>query len=873
MRGSLPEGTITFLFTDIEGSTRMLQRLGDRYTDVLGTHARLLRDAAARHGGYEVDTYGDSFFITFTDAGEAISAAVDAQRSLLSFPWLHGSPVLVRMGLHTGTAAIVDADYVGFDVHRASRIASAAHGGQIVVSAETHRAVDGTVDGVEFLDLGEHVLKDIDEPEHIHQVLADGLRTEFSPLRSLEPSTNIPRRAGTMVGRRREFAELRRLVGDAATRIVTVKGPGGTGKTRLAGAVALDALVEFSGGAWFVDLTPVSDPHQVSVEIATVIGASLEYGRPPLDQLVDTIGRRRLLLLLDNFEQVISAAHVVARLVERCPRLTVLVTSRVVLSLRDEEVFPVAPLSLPPAATRDAVERSDAGALFVERARTARPDFRLTDANAVAVAEVCELVDGLPLAIELAAARIKLFTAEQLRLRLDRGLRVLSGGPGDAPERHQTMRATIEWSVRLLTPQELALFRDFAVFRGGATVDAIARVAAPDDEATVTLAALLDHSLVRQIADEHGEVRVDMLHIIGEYARDLLDASPDTPELRKRHAVYYLALAEAASTAGDDDTTGAELDNLRTALDTLLDQAGRGDSEAAELGLRLANTLGQFWYRHSHLQEGISNLERSLEVCSDVDELRRATALRHLGTLLETRRDVEAARARFEEALATYRRRGDREGEAKCLNSLGVVARTAGDLPGAEAYLVESLALRRELGDIPGTANRLSNLALVLIDRGEIARALDLLTEVAVLDRTAGDKWAIACSANNLGVAHLLDGHPEVGEPFITDALRTFVEYGDDDGVAESLEALAGIAFANGDVVRTLRLASAADALRERAGIPPVGVDRQRLDRWIAEASAALTADAVARAQDQGRQMTTDQAARYALEQVVTAPT
>ena len=305
--------------------------------------------------------------------------------------------------------------------------------------------------------------------------------------------------------------------------------------------------------------------------------------------------------------------------------------------------------------------------------------------------------------------------------------------------------------------------------------------------------------------------------------------------------VYYLALAEAASTAGDDDTTGAELDNLRTALDTLLDRAGRGDSEAAELGLRLANTLGQFWYRHSHLQEGISILERSLEVCSDVDELQRATALRHLGTLLETRRDVDAARARFEEALATYRRRGDREGEAKCLNSLGVVARTAGDLPGAEAYLVESLALRRELGDVPGTANRLSNLALVLIDRGEIARALDLLTEVAVLDRTAGDKWAIACSANNLGVAHLLDGHPEIGEPFITDALRTFVEYGDDDGVAESLEALAGIAAAKCDVVRTLRLASAADALRERAGIPPVGIDRQRLDRWIAQASAALS--------------------------------
>ena len=297
-----------------------------------GTHARLLREAAAGHGGYEVHTYGDAFFMAFSDAGEAIVAAVEAQRTLLSFPWLHGSPVLVRMGLHTGTAAIVNADYVGIDVHRASRIASAAHGGQVVVSAETHRAVGGAVDGVTFLDLGEHVLKDLDGPEHIRQLLAEGLPAEFPPIRSLE-STNIPRRAGTLVGRRHEFAELRRLVGDAATRIVTVTGPGGTGKTRLAGAVALDALAEFSGGAWFVDLTPISDPDQVNIEIVTVVGASLESGRPPLDLLVGTIGRRRVLLLLDNFEHVTSAAHMVARLVERCPRLTVVVTSRVVLSL------------------------------------------------------------------------------------------------------------------------------------------------------------------------------------------------------------------------------------------------------------------------------------------------------------------------------------------------------------------------------------------------------------------------------------------------------------------------------------------------------------------------------------------------------------
>jgi predicted ATPase/class 3 adenylate cyclase len=868
--GSLPDGTVTFLFTDIEGSTRLLQRLGAGYIDVLGTHARLVRETAAQHGGYELDTSGDSFFIAFAAAGEGVAAAVDAQRALLGFPWPHGSPVLVRMGLHTGTAAIVNADYVGFDVHRASRIASAAHGGQVVVSAETHAAVEGTVDGVTFADLGEHLLKDLDEPEHLRQVLAQGLPTGFAPLRSLEPPTNIPRRAGTLVGRRREFAELRTLICDAAARIVTVTGPGGTGKTRLAGAIALEALVDFSGGAWFVDLTAVTDADQVVVEIATVVGVSLESGRPPLDLVVETIGRRRVLLLLDNFEHVIAAARVVARLVERCPRVTVVVTSRVVLSLRDEVVFPVAPLGLPLGRTRDAVEQSDAGALFVERARMARPDFRLSDANAAVVAEVCELVDGLPLAIELAAARIKVFTADQLRQRLDQRLRLLTGGPSDAPQRHQTMQATIEWSFRLLPPAEQMLLRNLAVFSGGATLDAIAHVVTVDDEAAEPLTALVDHSLVRQIADEHGDVRFDLLHVIGEYARSQLDISSDAQQVRDRHARYYLGLAEAASAAGDDDTLGREHDNLRAALNSLLERAGVGDWDAAELCMRLANSLGQFWYRHGHLQVGISLLERTLGPASDVDEVQRATALRFLGTLLETRRDVSGARACFEEALGIYQRRGDRTGEAKCLNSLGVVARTAGDLTAAETYFVESLALRRELGDVPGTANRLSNLALVLVDRGEIGRALDLLAEAENLDRAAGDQWGIACSANNRGVAHLLDGHPEIGEPLIADALRAFVEFGDDDGVAESLEALAGIAAAKHDPIRTLRLASASDALRERAGIPPVGIDRQRLDHWITQASAALTADAVARAQDQGRQMTTDQAVRYALEETIT---
>ena len=869
----MPQGTITFLFTDIEGSTRLFQRLGGGYSEVLATHARLLREALARHGGCEVGTHGDAFFIAFSDPDNAVAAAIDAQRSLLREPWPHGSPVLVRMGLHTGTAAIVDDDYVGFDVHRAARIAAAAHGGQVVVSAETYDAVAGIVDGGTFLDLGEHVLKDLDEPEHIRQVLADGLSGDFPPLKSLEPTTNIPRRAGTLVGRRREFAELRRLACDPTTRIVTVTGPGGVGKTRLAGAVALDALAEFSGGALFVDLTSLREADQVVNEVAGVLGTSPESGRPLLDGLVERIGRRRVLLVLDNFEQVMPAAPVVAQLVERCPRLTVVVTSRVVLSLRDEITFLVPPLGLPSGTSRDEVEDSDACTLFVEKARVARPGFRLSDADAAVVADVCELLDGLPLAIELAAARIKLFTPEQLRLRLHTRLRELAGGAADAPDRHRAMHATIDWSFQLLTTTEQMFFRDLAVFRGGATLDAIAQVVAADDDAIEPLTALVNHNLVRQTDDERGEMRFDLLHVIREYALDQFESSSDTDNVRDRHSRYYVSFAEAVGTPqGGDTTLAIEYENLQSALDWLLDRSAlRDDREASTLALRLANTLGRFWYRHGHLQEGVARLEHALALASDVDEMQRATALRHLGTLLETRRDVRAARACLEEALAICRRRGDRASEAGCLNSLGIVARTAGDLAQAETNFLDSLALRRELDDAAGTATTLSNLALVVMDSDQVARALELLHEAHAIDRTAGNRWELACSSNNLGVAHLLDGHPEIGEPFIAEALRTFVELGDDDGVAESLEAIAGVAASKNEAVRTLRLASAANALRQRAGIPPVEVDHQRLDRWVAQASAVLTADDTAQAHDEGRQMTTDQAVRYALEETMIA--
>jgi predicted ATPase/class 3 adenylate cyclase len=853
---ALPEGTITFLFTDIQGSTRLLERLGPLYGEVLSTHGGLLRQAAADHGGVEVDTQGDAFFLAFADPRQAVAAAVDAQRRLLGHPWPHGEPVLVRMGLHTGTASVVDGGYVGIDVHRAARIAGVAHGGQVVVSSETHRRLTpGGVAGVMFRSLGEHLLKDLDEPEHIHQVDAEGLLSSFPPLTSLLPPTNIPRRAGELVGRGEELARLGALLADPAVRLVTVTGPGGVGKTRAAAAAALKALDGYPGGGYFVDLSAVEHPEQVGVAIARQLGLELDSGQPVIEALCTRIGTRRMLLVLDNFEQVQAAAPTVAELLRSCPRLTTLVTSRSVLGLADETAWPLQPL-----------EADAAVQLFVRRARAARADVQLTDATAATIAAICSLLDGLPLAIELAAARLKLFSLDGLRRRLDDRLAVLTGGPADAPERHQAIRVTIDWSYGLLEPPAQAVFRRLAVFRSAVPLDTVSAVVGAEQTEDV-LVGLLDHSLVRAREDESGEVRFSLLTLLRHYALEQLATDSEREAVLERHARHYADLAEQ----GDATALESEQQDVHAALAWLLDGAERGDGDLGRLALRTAAALGPFWYHHGDVREATELLERAVASAPGAPPAERAGAVRWLGVLLEHQRRPGPARARFEEAMAVYVAEGDRAGEAACLNSLGVVARATGDLDAAGDLFVRSLELRRALGDTGGVATTTSNLALVLIDRGELDRAVALLEEADRLDRAAGDDWAIACTATNLGVARLLHGEHERASALVTDALRRFADAGDMDGVAEGIEALAGAAAAEGAWVRAARLAGSAAALRRRVGVPQTPLDHQRLERWLEGSRAALGDTAYAAACAEGEQMTVEQAVRHALGETTTA--
>jgi len=453
----LPTGTVTFLFTDIEGSTRLLQALGDAYARVRSEHATIIRDAIAAGGGTEVDAAGDSFFAAFPRPRGAVEAAVMAQRALEAHDWPAGSPVRVRMGLHTGEGVLSGSEYIGMDVHRAARIADAAHGGQVIMSGATHGLVEHSLpEGTSLRDLGEHRLKDILHLEHLFDLVIVGLLAEFPPPRTLDARpNNLPAQLTSFVGREQQIAEIRQLFG--RTRLLTLTGPGGTGKSRLALQVAAETLGEYRDGSCFVDLSPVMDPALVAAVIARELGVSETPGEPIMEGLRTHLRDRELLLVVDNFEQVAAAGPVLEELLTAAPRVKALVTSRVVLSLRGEQEYAVPPLK-PPDLGRQAdpayFHRFEAVRLFTERALAVQPRFRLTAENAEAVAEITARLDGLPLAIELAATRTKVLTPRQMLPRLQQSLSLLTSGARTLPERQRTLRGAIAWSYDLLPEAE-----------------------------------------------------------------------------------------------------------------------------------------------------------------------------------------------------------------------------------------------------------------------------------------------------------------------------------------------------------------------------------------------------------------------------------
>src|SRR5215213_331660 len=914
-----PTGTVTFLFTDIEGSTGLWERDSSAMQAALARHDDLIRSAIEARGGYVFKTGGDAFCVAFPTAPEALEVALSAQRALFAEEWPKEIGQLrVRMALHTGAAEARGGDYFGPPLNRVARLLSAAQGGQVLFSVATQELVrDQLPTGAELRDLGEHRLKDLIRPEWIFQLIAQGLPAEFPPLRTLEGHpNNLPLQATPLVGREREVDEVRRRLLRPEVRLLTLSGPGGIGKTRLALQAAAELLDEFQDGVFFVPLATVTDPQLVVSAVMGTLGVR-ETGDLPLGETLKRYLRdREMLLVLDNFEQVLAAAPVVTELLE-APRLKALTTSRTALRLYGEQEYAVPPLAVPDTVRLpelEALSHYEAVKLFIERAQAARADFSITNENAPAVAEICARLDGLPLAIELAAARIKLLPPKAMLGRLGRRLKLLCGGARDLPERQRTLRGSIEWSHNLLDEGEKMLFARMAIFSGGRTLEAIEAVcgSAGGDlavDAFEGVSSLLDKSLLTQEEGPEGEPRFVMLETIHEFAREKLQESGEAEEIGRAHTRYFLALAEEAEpelTGAEQvpwmDRLEAEHDNLRAALSRSIEA---GDAESA---LRIGGAVWRFWNVRGYFSEGRRWLESGLSVDEASPVGLRARASLGLGYLALMQGAYTHAAESLQGSLSLYREAKDRRGEAYALCFLGWIAADRYELDRAKGLLEESLALSRVAGTARDVSVALNALAMLEVYRGEYERARAMQEECLRLAREAGDVQIIAVLTYNLGLTAAMTGEYERAKAAYEEAQELFCEVGDRDmaalangrlgflalarddpdqaeelcvetirelheraripGLDFALDVLAGVAAARGEIPRAARLWGAAAAFREVNNIPWLAEEREMIEPRIEAARTRLEEAIWHEEWKQGRAMSLDQAVDYALEGV-----
>lgn len=870
---TIPPHAVTFLFTDIEGSTKRWEALPAAMAQALAQHDDLLRWAIEAHGGHVFKTVGDAFYAVFTTAPGAVAAALQAQALLHHETWDAALGALcVRIALHTGVAEERNGDYFGPPLNRVARLLSAGHGGQILLSHVTQELVrDQLPAGVELRDMGEHRLKDLIRPERIFQLVGPDLPVDFPPLKTLDyHPNNLPLQPNPFVGREREVDAVRQRLLQPAVRLVTLTGVGGTGKTRLALQVAADLFDTFRDGVWFVDLAPISDPNLVISTIATTLGVREVGGHSLLAGVQAYLRNKRLLLVLDNFEQVQASALVVAELIRAAPEIKVLATSRAPLRLQGEREISVPPLAVPrpPLPAAAVLPQYEAVRLFIERAQEVKADFEVTNANAPAVAEICARLDGLPLAIELAAARSKLLPPEVLLQRLSSRLKLLTGGAKDLPARQQTLRNAIDWSFDLLEAHERTLFLKFAIFVGGCTLEAVESVCTnlggreerpgDDDEQVLdTLQSLVDKSLIWQGQRRSGEPRFVMLDTIREYAQERLEDDPQKDVLARRHAQFFLALSETAAPR----LTGShqrdwlqrletEHDNLRAALQWTLD---RGEFE---LAARISVALWRFWQMRGYLREGYRWLEAVLSHGDALTSPMRASATLGAAVLAERQGSYQRAAELFEQARQLAREQGDKRGLAFILNGLGNLAMNQRDIERARPLYEESLALRREMGDTQGIANSLNNLGWAAVEQGEYALARSLLIEGRGLLEQLGDTGGLARALHSSGIVALETRDYGAAGTLFSESLALRLSIDDKWGIAESLEGMAGLAAVQSRSMGALRLAGAAAALRERIGAPLFPVGQVRLARWLAPAQATLSPEEAATAWEAGRALT-----------------
>ncbi len=814
--------------SDIEGSTRLIGASGDLFPALLDAHFDILRRAIEANEGTLVSTEGDAVFAVFQTARRAIAAAADSQRALAEHDWPAGMPLKVRMGIHVGEAVMGGRDYTGLDVHRTARITSAAWGGQVLVSQAVESLVGDAPGDATLLDLGAYSLRDIADPERLYQLRAPGLTLDFPPPRTAVGATptNLPTPMTGFVGRARELLAVRQLLADA--RLLTLTGPGGTGKTRLAIETARRMPESYPDGVWFVALDSVRDPGLVVPTIAHSVGVLEQPGRSIEQLLAERLVGKRVLLVLDNFEQVVDAAPTLGGVLARSASVAALVTSREPLGIGAERVYPVPTLALPSEPgepTAADLAGSESVQLFVDRARAVRPGFALTDENAADIAAICRRVDGLPLAIELAAARINVLAPAQIRQRLDRRLSLAASSRRDVPERQRTLRGAIDWSHEMLAQPERVIFRRLSVFAGGAALESVLAVVEEDGDVGAdpldTLALLVDRSLVRS-DQEADEARFEMLETIREYAAEKLDEADERTTICERHAEHFAQVAGEArnvlSSAARDsrlDQLDREMPNLRAALDWTI---GRADFDR---GCRMCVGLKDFWRLRGHLAEGLQVMLLLLERSGAAEaSAERADFLSAVSELANWHGDYEIALDLGEQHIAMRTALGDTVGAGKAWTNIGWSSLVADPARARDAF-AKSIEVTRATDDDAWLMGGLQGLSLAYLGLGDLEAARQAALEAIEIGDRASDPYTNAINYMTLGAVEGRLGNLEAAAEDFAETLRRSVAAGSVMNISIALDGMATLSFQRGDARSGALLAAASERMRRQIGGAP----------------------------------------------------
>jgi predicted ATPase/class 3 adenylate cyclase len=828
-----PEGIVAFLFTDIEGSTRLWETYPEAMRSALAHHDALLRRAIAAHHGIVFKTIGDAFCAAFHTADDALHAATEAQIGLADRQWTGELGLRVRMAIHQGECEHRDGDYFGQPLNRVARLLSIGHGGQVLLSEAARAGLVELQETVTLLDLGLHQLKDVRDPMEVWQLLHPDLPASFPSLRSDTPQrTNLPAQTNAFIGRESELRDLRRLAG---VRLLTITGLGGTGKTRLALEVGGQRLEEFRHGVWVVELEPIADPSLIAHAVAEAVGIREIPGQDLNREVFDALRERHLLLILDNCEHLLKAvAEFADHLLRVCPRIQVMTTSREALGVHGEIVYPLRPLPEP-----DAIE------LFTDRAALVRPNFAVAS-NAPTIARICRRLDGLPLALEMAAARVRVLTIEQIEERLENRFDLLTDG---GPTQQRTLRELIDWNYELLDEREQWLLSRLGVFAGGWTIEAVEAVCT---DAQITppqildlMTALVDKSLIL-VDDRTGGVRYRMLESLRQYARERLDEAGEMEQFRERHANYFLRFVEELSQkkgkVGENETLNAierDHDDLRLALDFFAAHPLGG-----EAGMRLATSLAPFWDARGYYSEGGTRFATALQhPDAQVPTTERAVCLNAAGVLAFHQGDLAAAMERFNAALAIYHDLHDEGGTATGLGHLARVYAEQEDFERAYAFYREALAIQRRRNESAKVADTLVQLGYVCLEQGELDRALALYQEAYNLALRSKNREAQMYATDGLGNVACLQGELNRAREWYAESLPLCKEFQHPIGVANALLGLANATRTDAHYSLAARFTGAQEAIREEAGVPIEGVYKEKYAEHTTELREKLSSD------------------------------